>query len=205
MLLAGLRDYIPLSQDISTLRDIRTDQIYHLSCQIFDAIKIDYSELKAISKAQRFRSMTKLTQTLNKELDAEFELNDIMNPTLPFIRKLLLAFIGRFGAVEGDKGKKNSQGAEEKKSIREQREALKKWVQTEFICPELQLNKKKHIYQPYRLKLELKKDIFKRDIGSQLLNVGGNAGSILSSAIVRDHIEIKKREAEEGINRRKQE
>ena len=72
MLLAGLRDYIPLSQDISTLRDIRTDQIYHLSCQIFDAIKIDYSELKAISKAQRFRSMTKLTQTLNKELDAEF-------------------------------------------------------------------------------------------------------------------------------------
>jgi hypothetical protein len=43
--------------------------------------------------------MTKLTQTINQEMDTAFDLNDIMNPTLPFIRKLLLAFISKLGAA----------------------------------------------------------------------------------------------------------
>jgi hypothetical protein len=32
-------------------------------------------------------------------MDTAFDLNDIMNPTLPFIRKLLLAFISKLGAA----------------------------------------------------------------------------------------------------------
>jgi hypothetical protein len=32
-------------------------------------------------------------------MDTNFDLNDIMSPTLPFIRKLLLAFIGKLGAA----------------------------------------------------------------------------------------------------------
>lgn len=32
-------------------------------------------------------------------MDTNFDLNDIMNPTLSFLRKLLLAFISKLGAA----------------------------------------------------------------------------------------------------------
>lgn len=57
--------------------------------------------MKQIAKAQRFRSMTKLTQIINQEMDTNFDLNDIMNPSLAFLRKLLLAFVGKLGSAEG--------------------------------------------------------------------------------------------------------
>jgi hypothetical protein len=37
-----------------------------MACNVFETLKVDYSDLKQISKAQRFRSMTKLTQTINQ-------------------------------------------------------------------------------------------------------------------------------------------
>lgn len=43
--------------------------------------------------------MTKLTQIINKEMDTSFDLNDIMNPNLPFLRKLLLGFVAKLGAA----------------------------------------------------------------------------------------------------------
>lgn len=101
MLIASIKQHIKISDDISTLKDIRTENIYQIACCVFDLLKIDYEELKQINKAQRFRSMTKLTQTINSEMDTTFDLNDIMNPTLPFLRKLLLAFISKLGAAEG--------------------------------------------------------------------------------------------------------
>ena len=35
MLIAGLKDFINIPEDIASLRDIRTDEIYALSCLIF--------------------------------------------------------------------------------------------------------------------------------------------------------------------------
>lgn len=49
--------------------------------------------------------MTKLTQIINHEFDSNFDLNDIMNPTLSFLRKLLLAFVSKLGAAEGERNK----------------------------------------------------------------------------------------------------
>ena len=72
MLLAGLKDFIPIPEDIATIRDIRTDEIYTISMLIFQALRLDLTEIKSISRSQRFRSMTKLTQTLNKEMDSQF-------------------------------------------------------------------------------------------------------------------------------------
>ena len=66
MLLASLKDYVKIPEDISTLRDIRTDEIYTISILIFETLRLDLSEIKSISRSQRFRSMTKLTQILNK-------------------------------------------------------------------------------------------------------------------------------------------
>jgi hypothetical protein len=34
-------------------------------------------------------------------MDTAFELSDVMNPTLPIIRKILLAFISKLGVMEG--------------------------------------------------------------------------------------------------------
>ena len=49
-------------------------------------------------------------------MDTNFDLNDIMSPTLPFVRKLLLAFIGKLGAAQGERNKaiinKNIEGNE---------------------------------------------------------------------------------------------
>ena len=137
--------------------------------------------------------MTKLTQTLNKELDSNFELNDIMNPTLSFLRKLLLTFISRLGAAEGDRSKINMQESQESSSLKYQKNTMKKWIQTEFICPELDTDEKKIKYQPYRLKLEINKHLFKRDICSEIQNVQGNAGCILQSIISKQEFEKKKR------------
>ena len=66
MLLASLKDYVKIPEDIATLRDIRTDEIYTISILIFETLRLDLSEIKSISRSQRFRSMTKLTQILNK-------------------------------------------------------------------------------------------------------------------------------------------
>lgn len=203
MLISSIRDFIDLPPSIQTIRDIKTDEIYHLACLIMEALKIDYSELKKINRTQRFRSMTKLTQTINKELDTDIEMNDIMNPTLPFLRKLLLTFISRLGVAEGERSKLSLPGSQENNVNRNQREALKKWIQSEYICPELRVDEAKPKYEPFRLKLEMNKNLFKRDICPELANVAGNTPSILRTLIAREQLEIKKREAEEGINRKK--
>lgn len=101
MLISSIKEHVAIPEEISTLRDIRTEHIYTIGCSVFEALKIDYSELRQISRAQKFRSMTRLTQTINHEMDTTFDLNDLMNPTLPFLRKLLLAFISKLGAAEG--------------------------------------------------------------------------------------------------------
>jgi hypothetical protein len=54
------------------LKDFQTEDIYSVTISAFEQIKINIDELKAISKAQRFRSMTKLTQIVNKELEGDF-------------------------------------------------------------------------------------------------------------------------------------
>lgn len=90
---------------MTTIGGIESDNIYQISCAVFEVLKVDYSELKQISQFQKFRLRTKLTQTINQNLDTSFDLNDIINPTLPFLRKLLLAFISRLGAAEGEKNK----------------------------------------------------------------------------------------------------
>ena len=49
-----------------------------------------------------------------------------MNPTLPFIRKLLLTFISRLGAAEGDKNKGiSSTDNQESNVLRQHKNILK--------------------------------------------------------------------------------
>ena len=52
------------------------------------------------ARQQKFRSMAKLNQTLQTVLDANYELNELMNPTVPFLRKFILKVINKFG--QGD-------------------------------------------------------------------------------------------------------
>lgn len=66
MMITSLKEYINLPDQITALKDIKTEHIYLITCAIFELLKIDYTELKQISKAQRFRSMTKLTQSINQ-------------------------------------------------------------------------------------------------------------------------------------------
>lgn len=68
---------------------------------------IDTKELKQISGTQKFRAMSKLVQSLNKELDTKYELNDIMNPTVSFVRRLVLTLINKLGSTEAEKSKIN--------------------------------------------------------------------------------------------------
>lgn len=44
--------------------------------------------------------MTKLTQSLNQELDSKIELNDVMNPTVAIVRKLILGLLNKLGSTE---------------------------------------------------------------------------------------------------------
>jgi hypothetical protein len=91
---------------------------------------VDWSELKSLSKAQRFRSLTKLTQAINSEMDTSFELSDIMNPTVPIVRKILLAYISKLGAAEGERNKAIISHQNEGKENLQQKEALRRWVDT---------------------------------------------------------------------------
>ena len=57
------------------------------------------------ARQQKFRSMAKLNQTLQTVLDASFELNELMNPSVPFLRKFILNVINKFG--QGDQMEKS--------------------------------------------------------------------------------------------------
>ena len=57
------------------------------------------------ARQQKFRSMAKLNQTLQTVLDANYELNELMNPTVPFLRKFILKVINKFG--QGDQMEKS--------------------------------------------------------------------------------------------------
>lgn len=69
--------------------------------------------------------------------------------------------------------------------------------------PELD-TKKSYKNQSYKLKMGLKKDIFKRNIANQLSNIPGNAHNIIQSTITQEKIKRKKKQADEGINRKQQ-
>lgn len=78
---------------------------------------------------------------------------------------------------------------------------FKRWVSNEFICPALRVDKKVK-YQPHLLKIEFKKDIFKRNLVSELSGVPVNANAVVKATIAKETMERKKREAEEGITRK---
>jgi hypothetical protein len=76
MLVTTLRDYFPLPEHITSLKDIRAEEIFLISLKLLEHLKVDTAEVKSLSgKAQRFRSMAKLNQSLFTELQTQFELN----------------------------------------------------------------------------------------------------------------------------------
>lgn len=73
MLVSALRDYFPLPEHITTLKDIRAEEVFLISLGLLEQLKVDISEVKSLSsKAQRFRSMAKLNQSLLQELQMQF-------------------------------------------------------------------------------------------------------------------------------------
>lgn len=79
--------------------------------------------------------MTKLTQIINQEMDTNFDLNDIMNPSLAFLRRLLLAFVGKLGSAEGQRNKALIGQKSENNEKKYQKETLKAWINEQYIYP----------------------------------------------------------------------
>lgn len=99
MLITTLKEFINLPEHIASLKDIRAEEIFTVSLNLLEHLKVDVSEVKSLSgKAQRFRSMAKLNQNLYQELQTQFELNELMNPSIPFLRKFLLTIINKLGS-----------------------------------------------------------------------------------------------------------
>ena len=79
-----------------------------------------------------------------------------MNPTISFLRKLILAFLNKLGSTDVEKSKINKKVQEEDKSTLEKKAVLKNWLKEEFIHPMLR-DEKKIKYIPHRLKFTLNK------------------------------------------------
>lgn len=73
MLITALRDYFPLPEHVQALKDIRAEEVFLVSLKLLEFLRVDTSEVQALSgKAQRFRSMAKLNQSLFQELQTQF-------------------------------------------------------------------------------------------------------------------------------------
>jgi hypothetical protein len=73
MLISSLKEFISIPEHIQTLRDIRAEEVFTISIKLLDFLKVDTGEVKVLSsKAQKFRSMAKLNQSLLKELETQF-------------------------------------------------------------------------------------------------------------------------------------
>ena len=82
-----------------------------------------------------------------------------------------------------------------------QKKILKNWFNEEFILPQLK-EETRNKYNPHKLKFTLNKDLIKRNLYSELVCVPGNAHICLRESYVKEEIVRKRKEAEEGINRK---
>lgn len=163
MLVSSLRDFFPLPEHLTTLKDIRAEEIFLISLRLLEHLKVDTSEVKSLSgKAQRFRSMAKLNQSLFQELQTQFELNELMNPSVPFLRKFLLLIINKLGTTDGQDKSRGGTGTEERDKPREERKALKAWVAQEWLHPSLAVRRQK--YQGYVLPMTINKNFLKNNV-----------------------------------------
>ena len=92
------------------MKDIKTEEIFSLSLKVLEYLMYDTVEIKSLlGKQQKFRSMAKLNQSLQTVLETQFELNELMNPSIPFLRKFILTLINKLGSIEGTERPKQSQ------------------------------------------------------------------------------------------------
>lgn len=197
MLISALRDYFPIPEHITTLKDIRAEEVFIISLRLLEHLKVDTNEVKSLSgKAQRFRSMAKLNQSLLQQLQTQFELNELMNPSVPFLRKFLLIIINKLGSTDGqEKGK--SGGAEGRDKPREERQALKNWIGQEWIHPALEVRRQK--YRGYVLPMTINKNFLKNNVNltAELNNsmLANNAQTVLTCTLAKHNQRVKEFEA----------
>lgn len=73
MLVSSLREFVAVSEHVVGLKDIRAEEVFAISLGVLEYLRVDVNEVRALSgKAQRFRSMAKLNQSLHQELQAQF-------------------------------------------------------------------------------------------------------------------------------------
>ena len=76
MLITTIQEHISISAKISSLNDIKAEELYTLALSILDYFRQDTQEIKQMAaQHQKFRSMAKLNQSLQTILEAHFELN----------------------------------------------------------------------------------------------------------------------------------
>lgn len=206
MLITALRDYFPLPEHIQALKDIRAEEVFLVSLRLLEFLKVDTSEVKALSgKAQRFRSMAKLNQNLFQELQTQFELNELMTPSVPFLRKFLLLVINKLGSAEGGEKAKGAAAAAGQR--REEKKWLKSWTGQEWTHPALANHRQK--YRGYVLPMTINKNFLKHNLNltAELSNpmLANNAQSLLVATLARHNQRVREFEANEGISRKENE
>lgn len=151
--------------------------------------------------------MAKLNQSLQTVLETQFELNELMNPSIPFLRKFILTLINKLGSIEGTERPKQSQKNQYKQDGKVQKQLLKNWLNEEWIHPSMLPKKAK--YRGYLLPLTINKNMLKNNINltHQLNNthLKANTQSILNSTEDKLNQRVKEFEANEGFSRKEHE
>jgi hypothetical protein len=194
MLITALRDYFAVPEHIQALKDIKAEEIFLVSLKLLEYLKVDTNEVKSLSgKAQRFRSMAKLNQSLFQQLQTQFELNELMNPSIPFLRKFLLIVINKLGSVDSLEKGKGGAGSGSAEKQREEKKELRNWLSQEWLHPSLAT--RRHKYRGHILPLTINKNFLKNNVNltSELNNplLNNNVQSILGSTLSKHNQRVK--------------
>lgn len=107
-----------------------------------------------------------------------------MNPSVPFLRKFLLALINKLASGEGQE-KGRSRTKQQTGQAKEGSTELRGWLGQEWIHPSLSVKRPK--YKGFILPLTINKNLLKNNVNlsSELANphLAGNVQSILASTL----------------------
>ena len=145
------------------------------------------------ARQQKFRSMAKMNQSLQSVLDSNFELNELMNPTVPFLRKFILNVINKFSQTDQLEKSKIMPRKEADNSKNEEKLKQKLWLKLEWIHPSLTEKKKK--YRGCLIPMTINKNMLKNNVNltAELDNsaLKGNVRSILSQTEAKFNQRVK--------------
>ena len=149
-----------MPRHVESFKDIKAEEISMIALGMLEYLKVGVEEVKALSgKAQRFRAMAKLNQLLHQHLEVQFELNELMNPSPPFLRRFLLTLINKLSSGDPQERGKKGQARPGEVGVEAGKKSFREWVQREWVHPAMARPKAK--YAGHRLPVTISKAILK--------------------------------------------